>query len=45
MTRGLKWNRKHQLSVYADDTNMIYVIIRTVKKNRETHQSLIRRRI
>jgi hypothetical protein len=32
MPSKLKWNRSHQLPVYADETNMI---IHTVKTNRE----------
>ena len=32
---GLKWNRSHQLPVYADDANMLGGSIHTVKKNRE----------
>jgi len=35
MPSGLKWNRSHQLPVYADDTNMMCGSIHTVKKNRE----------
>jgi hypothetical protein len=36
MPRGMKWNRSHQLPVYADDTNTMYESIHTGKKSRET---------